>query len=539
VFDPLAFKQHFPVFQQACNQRLIYLDNAATTQRPQALLEATQDFYLNANANAHRGSHRLARSATDILERCRLRVADFINACAEECIFTQGATSAMNTVANAVCKDLQPGDEIILSVLEHHANLVPWMMQAEEKNLTIRFLPINENGLNIDALSDMLNERTKVVSLSAASNVLGCLTDVARVKDLLSGGPWVWGFDCAQYAAHAKLDVVSLGCDFVAFSAHKLYGPTGVGILWAKRARLNHWAPLIGGGEMISEVTLSGAKFREAPGRFEAGTDNLAGIAGFSAVLEFLNGCDLQAMHRYEADLARYAIEQFDLIPELKLISTRNNNIGVMAYVPSSDSGFGVSDIVNWLDESDIAVRAGQMCAQPLADAIGHSAFIRFSVAAYNTREDIDNTLVALQELFSGAKQRETMTAEAVFADLMAEKNWQSRYRLIMALGDQIKPNVAIRVDENIVPGCEAKVWLQHREEGGRYWFELDSEARLMRGLSVILLSLVDGCRREEINEDDIHQRLNALGLQKHLTHSRVNGFNAILKRILAAFDAR
>lgn len=538
MFDPLAFKKHFPVFQQQANQQLVYLDNAATTQRPQALIDATQDFYINANANAHRGSHRLARQATDILERCRQQVASFINACPDECVFTQGATMAMNTVANAACEHLQAGDEVVLSMLEHHANLVPWMMQAKAKGLVIRFVPVKEGGLDLDALPSLLTKRTRVVSLSAASNVLGSLTDVARLKHILSGGDWVWGFDCAQYAAHAQLDVASLGCDFAVFSAHKLYGPTGVGVLWAKRSLLNRWAPLLGGGEMISEVTTSGALFREAPGRFEAGTDNLAGIAGFGAVLAFLASCDLKAMHDYEAELARYAIQQFDTLPQLQLVSCREHNIGVLAYVPSDESGFSVGDIVNWLDESDIAVRAGQMCAQPLADAIGYQALIRFSVAAYNTREDIDRTVQVLQQLFSGQEVATNESAEVLIVSLMAEQNWQSRYRKMMSLGDNIAANVTLRHDDFVVPGCEAKVWLRDRREGDRCFFEVDSEARLMRGLAFILLQQVNGKTAAEIDAKALRETFNQLGLQKHLTHSRVNGFNAILQRVLLAFDA-
>lgn len=539
MFDPQLFKQQFPVFQQPENSRLIYLDNAATTQRHQSMLDATLGFYINANGNAHRGSHRLARAATDILERCRQQVAGFINACPDECIFTHGATSAMNTVAHAVCKDLQAGDEIVLSLLEHHANLVPWMMRAKEQGLVIRFVPIKDGRLDLSVLPSLLNERTKVVSLSAASNILGRITDLAEAKRILSGGPWVWGLDCAQLVAHGKLDVAALGCDFAVFSAHKIYGPTGVGVLWGKRALLNRWSPLLGGGEMISEVTVNGAKFREAPGRFEAGTDNLAGIAGFSATLSFLADCDLAAMHAYEAELAKYAIEQFDQLPELQLISSREDNIGVLAYVPKPDSGFSVSDIVNWLDESEIAVRAGQMCAQPLADAIGYQALIRFSVAAYNTREDIDRTVAVLKQLFSGDQTAATEDAENLIAALMAEQNWQSRYRQMMALGDRIKPNPALRHDNYVVPGCEAKVWLKTRQEGDRRFFDVDSEARLMRGLAYILLRQVDGAKAGDINASDIRETFENLGLQKHLSHSRVNGFDSILRRVLAAFDAR
>ncbi|HSG60877.1 MAG TPA: aminotransferase class V-fold PLP-dependent enzyme, partial [Pseudomonadales bacterium] len=496
MFDPQAFKQHFPLFLQNENRGFIYLDNAATTQRPQVLLDATRDFYLHANANAHRGSHRLARDATDVLERCRQQVAAFINAEPNACVFTTGATMAMNTVANAVCERLQEGDEIVLSLLEHHANIVPWMMQAEQKGLVIRFLPLRDGALDLDALPGLLNERTKVVSLSAASNVLGGVTDVAAVKRLLAGGPWVWGYDCAQYAAHARLDVAALGCDFVVFSAHKLYGPTGVGVLWTKPALLNQWSPLLGGGEMISEVTVDGVRFREAPGRFEAGTDNLAGIAGFAAVLQFLSQCDLSAMHVYEAELAQYAIAQLARLPQITLVGSRDNNIGVLAYVLSPDSGFGVSDVVNWLDESDIAVRAGQMCAQPLADALGHPAMIRLSLAAYNTREDIDRTVAVLQQLFEGTSRQASQDNDALLASLLAEQQWQSRYRLIMALGDRVTANPALRHVDFIVPGCEAKVWLRHRVEDGRCYFEGDSEARLMRGLMVILFSLVDGKSR-------------------------------------------
>lgn len=538
MFDPTVFKQHFPIFQQAAHRGLVYLDNAATTQRPQALLEATQHFYLNANANAHRGSHRLARAATDLLEGCRAQVAAFIHAQPNECVFTSGATMALNTVANAVCEHLQEGDEIILSALEHHANLVPWMMQAERKGLVIRYLPLGEGGMDLTALPSLLNERTRVVSLSAASNVLGAMIDVAEVKRLLSGGPWLWGYDCAQYAAHAAIDVTALDCDFLVFSAHKLYGPTGVGVLWAKQALLNQWCPLQGGGEMIRSVTLEGATFREAPGRFEAGTDNLAGIAGFSGVLTFLSTLDLAAMRAYEAELAQYAIAQFDRLTPLILVSRREKNIGVLAYAIQPDCGFGVSDVVNWLDESDIAVRAGQMCAQPLAEALGYEALIRFSLAAYNTKADIDKTVAALQQLFDAAHVGTVQDVSELIGPLLAEQHWQARYRKIMALGDRVTPNPALRHDHYLVPGCEAKVWLRHRCENGRVYFDVDSEARLMRGLTAILLSMVDGKTAGEIDAGHIAQQLNELGLQKHLTHSRVNGFNSILQRVLAAFEA-
>lgn len=534
-FDADQFKAQFPIFNAAENRSLVYLDNAATTQRPQCMVDAVSHFYTHSNANAHRSSHRLSRDATNIVENTRKTVASFINTVPEQIVFTSGATMAMNIAVAGVCESLVAGDEIILSVVEHHANIVPWQQQAEKRGLKISYLPIGKNIIDLGQLPKLITDKTRVVCLSAASNVLGSLLDIASVKRSIAGKAIMLGLDLAQYIGHQSVDVEQLGCDFAVFSAHKMYGPNGVGVLWASSECLSTWSPFMFGGEMIEHVDLHASRFREGYAKFETGTANVAGIAGFGVVLQWLLRLDRQAMHNHETKLLHYAHQQCAAIPGIELLTSPDDNVGVLSFVPSSSCQYAIGDIVNWLDESDIAVRAGVMCAEPLATVLGHSAIIRISLAAYNNYRDIDRLVTSLQALFLEQSSESILGIDS----LLSVQGWQARYRMIMQWGADMAPNNALRNDNNLVKGCETAVWLELNCHDGVVNLQLDADSRVMRGLCMILLRLFDKQAVATINEEKILQQLADLQLQKHLTNNRSNGFMVILKSIFAALHAR
>lgn len=531
-FDITIFKQQFPLFQQPENKHLVYLDNGATTQRPAQVLQAMNDFYLHANGNAHRSSHRLANAATQYVEQCRNNVARFINTTPASCVFTSGATAAMNQAVYGICEGLQAGDEVVLSELEHHANIVPWQQQAAKKGFNIRYLPLKGQSIDVSLLDDWLSPHTKVVCLSAASNVLGSLLDIDKVRATLAGKNILWGLDLTQYIAHKSVDIEAMGCDFAVFSAHKMLGPTGIGVLWATTECFAAWPPLLTGGEMIDEVTLLGSTFREGYAKFETGTANLAAMAGFSAAIEFLQRWDRNSLIDHERDLVFYAHKMLQKNPFINVVSSPDNNVGVLTFAPSNKTDLNIQDIANWLDESDIAVRAGVMCAQPLANALGYRALIRLSFAAYNSRDDIDRCVEALDQLFAPS-DIDTQTA---FDALLREPSWQARYRVIMQWGAELAPQVSLRCDSNIVKGCETTVWMRTEVVEGVASLALDADSRVMRGLCKILLTLIDGKPLAECGRYEIEQKLAELHLQKHLTASRTNGFFRILEAIYQSF---
>lgn len=541
-FDPNAFKQLFPLFAQPENKKLVYLDNAATTQKPRVVIDAIADFYLHSNANTHRSSHRLARRATDMVERVRRQAAGFLNAASgREVIFCRGATEALNLLAYSLCSELQPGDEIVLSTAEHHANIVPWQMQAARLGLELRYVPHTAGVPQFERLHEVLNERTRIVSLTGGSNALGLRPDLQAIAQQLRGRNLCWIVDGAQLAAHEVVNVREIGCDFFVCSAHKFYGPTGIGLLYGREPLLRELSPWQGGGEMISEVGLYRSHYADLPHKFEAGTSSLAAIAGLGATLEFLAAQDRAAMAAHEQQLLQSVHSAIAAMPGLRLLSQPQHNLGIVAFAPEQGSA---ADLMHWLDERDIAVRVGRHCAQPLMHAAGERATVRASLAAYTTRAEIDIFLRTLEEYLgeeaaagAGPQPASGWAGDELSAlqleRLAAQRTWQERYRELMRWSKAIAPKPAIRTDANLVRGCEARTWLAHREEGGRHYFALDSDTRIVKGLGALLLSQIDGRRAEEIREPQLRALFADLGLEKHLSESRSNGFYALLRRAL------
>ncbi|NHN38165.1 aminotransferase class V-fold PLP-dependent enzyme [Pseudomaricurvus alcaniphilus] len=545
-FNSSEFKRQFPLFSHPENRELVYLDNAATTQRPAAVIAAISDFYSRYNANTHRSSHRLARTATAMVEAVRERAATFLNArSSAEIVFTRGATEALNLLANSIASGLQPGDEIVLSAAEHHANLVPWQMVAARHQLRLLFIPDVNGQPQLQSLEQVLSPRTRVVALSAASNALGFRVEVQSLRARLPAACLLL-VDASQLLAHQPVDVQALGCDFLVGSAHKFYGPTGIGLLYGRSAALAALPPWQGGGEMITRVGLYDSDYAAPPHRFEAGTSALAAIAGLGACLAWLQAQDRQAMAVYEAHLNRYLHAELQALTQvmpLKLLTRPEHNVGITALVPAPGSSLAAVDIGHWLDEQDIAVRVGHHCAQPLMDKVGQAGSVRISLAAYNDRADIDRLLGALRQLpLSTPATRAAGLAGAGFGDdlggiglheLSQQGSWQKRYRQLTRWAALLSAKPEIRLPQNLVQGCESEVWLTHHCSGERHRFAIDSDARVIQGLSVLLLLLIDNKTSAEIGALDFDQIFAELGLEKYLSPSRSNGFRALLHQAL------
>lgn len=548
TFDSAAFKQQFPLFAHPENAQLVYLDNAATTQRPQCVIDAMGDFYSRYNANTHRSSHRLARAATQMVETVRQQAADFLHARSrDEIIFTRGATESLNLLAQSLAKTLSPGDQIMLSAGEHHANLVPWQMVAEQYQLQLVFIPDHQGAPQLQLLPQLLTDRTRVVALTAASNALGVRVPVDTVKARLPDDCYLV-VDASQRLAHEAIDVQAWGCDFLVGSAHKFYGPTGIGLLYGKAESLVRLPPWQGGGEMITRVTLAGSEYAAAPHRFEAGTSSLAAIAGLGACIGFLQAQDRRAMATYETHLNRYLHGELTRLAAslpLKVLTRPEHNVGIAALVCTSASSLSVGDIGHWLDEYDIAVRVGTHCAQPLMDSLGEAGSVRISLAAYNTRADVDRLVQALERLpftehnaakGSGAGEGwpgDDLSTTAL-ADLAEQNSWQKRYRQLTRWAALLQPKPQIRHDHNRVRGCESAVWLVHRQQGDRHSFAIDTDSRVIQGLAVLLLLLLNDKTAAEIRAVDVPRNFADLGLEKYLSESRSNGFRALWEQMLS-----
>jgi len=398
--DVEAVRKDFPILSRQVHGRpLVYLDNAATTQKPRAVIDALVNYYENYNANIHRGMYTIAIEATDAHEEARAKVARLIKspAGAKSIVFTRNATEALNLVANAWGrKNLHEGDEIVLSVIEHHSNLVPWQLIAREKGAVLRFIDIDQDGrLRRDQLKQLIGPKTKVVSLVHASNVLG-INPVREAADLAHQYGAIMVVDGAQSVPNMPVDVTELGCDFLAFSGHKMMGPTGIGVLWGKPELLEAMDPFLGGGEMISRVTLEESTWNELPYKFEAGTPNIAGAIGLGAALDYIGSVGFDAIGRHERDLLDYGTAALAAVDGVRLIGTARRKASILSFVMD---GVHPHDIGTIIDREGVAVRTGHHCAQPVMDRFGIPATARASLAMYNTKEDLDALADALEKV--------------------------------------------------------------------------------------------------------------------------------------------
>ena len=397
--DVYAIRRLFPILNREVKGRpLIYLDNAATSQKPQAVIDALGNYYSHYNANIHRGIHTLAEEATMAFENTRDAVQQFINAGSrEQVIFTRGTTEGINLVAYTWGRQhIKTGDEIIISAMEHHSNIVPWQILCEEKGALLKVIPISDQGgLLTDEYEKLLHSNTKLVSIAHVSNALGTVNPVRQIIDAAHKTGAIVMIDGAQSAVHIDIDVQELDCDFFAFSAHKLYGPTGVGVLYGKKHLLESMPPFQGGGEMINEVRFEKTTYNELPYKFEAGTPNIADTIAFKAALDFIHQTGKEKIHQHEKELLVYATTQLEQIPGLKIIGKTKEKVSLISFIIDK---LHPQDIGILLDNRGIAVRTGHHCTQPLMTRFGITGTVRASFAVYNTKEEIDVLVSGLQK---------------------------------------------------------------------------------------------------------------------------------------------
>ncbi|MCS3408878.1 cysteine desulfurase SufS [Serratia sp. AKBS12] len=393
-------RSDFPLLAREVNGKpLAYLDSAASAQKPHVVIDREADFYRHGYAAVHRGIHTLSAEATQQMEAVRAQVAQFINAAsAEEIVFVKGTTEGINLVANSYGRHLlQPGDSIVISEMEHHANIVPWQMLAQEQGLTLRIWPLQQDGtLDMDQLPALLDGTTRLLALTHVSNVLGTVNPLGDIIAQAHAAGVKVLVDGAQAVMHQQLDVQALDCDFYVFSGHKLYGPTGIGVLYAKQALLQQMPPWEGGGSMIQQVSLtSGTTYAEPPWRFEAGSPNTAGMMGLGAALEYVSQLGLDRIHEYEQSLMHYALEALQQVPQLQIYGP-SERAGVIAFNLGRHHAY---DVGSFLDRYGIAIRTGHHCAMPLMAFYQVPSMCRASLALYNTREEVDRLVAGLQRI--------------------------------------------------------------------------------------------------------------------------------------------
>ena len=398
-FPVHRYRADFPLLARRVRDKpLIYLDNAATSQKPRQVIDMLDEYYRGYNSNIHRGVHTLSELATEAYEAARKKIQTFINAAShQEIIFVRGTTEGINLVAQSYGRSrLGAGDEIIISEMEHHSNIVPWQLLCEQTGALLKVIPINDAGeLDMDEYKNLLGEHTRIVAIGHISNALGTVNPVAEITALAHAAGAVTVIDGAQAAPHTRLDMAALDCDFYTFSGHKLFGPTGIGVLYGKQALLDAMPPYHGGGDMIKMVTFEKTLYNDLPYKFEAGTPYIAGVIGLGAAVDYVNDVDMDSIRDYEHGLLQYATEAAASVPGLKLIGTAAEKAGILSFVMD---GIHPHDLGTILDHDGIAIRTGHHCAMPVMERYGIPATARASFAFYNTREEVDKLVTGIDK---------------------------------------------------------------------------------------------------------------------------------------------
>jgi SufS family cysteine desulfurase len=572
MLDIDRLRTDFPILGETVRGLpLIYFDNAATTQKPRVVIDAQSEYYRRSNANVHRASHCLSSRATEAFEQARENVARFIGAASpREIIWTRGATEAINLVAHSYGRSqLHAGDLVLVSTLEHHANIVPWQLLAQQIGARLEAIPLLDDGsLDQAAYHQLLQQGPRLVALTHASNALGTLNPVAQMTRAAQAAGARVLIDGAQSTPHLTIDVQALGCDFFVFSGHKVFGPTGIGALWARESLLDAMPPWQAGGEMIEHVSFEGTRFAGLPFKFEAGTPNIAGVIGLDAAIGYLQQFDRSALEAHEMQLLARALELCSEIPGFVPVGNAPRRVSLMSFCID---GMHQQDLGLLLDQQGIAVRAGHHCAMPLMQRLGLPGTLRASFAFYNTLAEVERFAAVLKQIVlehqapahresppserkqvqaphpdreSGPDKQQSpsqgwlqaepeLAAEGLLQRLDACRGWQARYREIMMLGKNLPAlNAAQRSDINRLHGCESHVWLIVDYNGGKLWLQMDSDARVIRGLIALLLALFNGKRAQQILDFDLQGLFKRLQLMQHLSPSRGNGLKAIVDAI-------
>lgn len=559
TLDVESIRRDFPILHQEVHGKpLVYLDNAASTQKPTAVIEAIREYYEKDHANVHRAVHLLSERATKAYEEARIKVQKFLNAgCLREVIYTRGTTEAVNLVAHSFARPrLQPGDEIVVTALEHHSNIVPWQVVCQDRGAALRVVPITDAGeLRLDELDRLLGPKVKLLAIAHVSNALGTVNPIKEIIALAHSRGIPVFVDGAQAVSHLRVDVRELDCDFYALSGHKMYGPTGIGILYGKARHLEVMTPYQTGGDMISRVTFEKTTWNELPYKFEAGTPNMAGAVGLGAAVDYLEAIGRDKVAVHEQTLLTRATERLRAIPGVRIVGQAKERAGVVSFVVD-DPPLSPLDVGTKLDLDGIAVRTGHHCCQPLMDRFGLSGTARVSFGIYNTLAEVDAFADALERIVHGARPREAHVmvegeevsypgaaagspteAAAELADFFDYvEDWNEKYQYLIEMGARLPPMPAfLRTEENRVRGCQSTVFVDLRKRPGSadvVEFLADSDADLVRGLLAVLQKLFSGQHAKEIASFDIEGFFRRLGLDQHLTMGRRNGLAEMTKRI-------
>ena len=390
--DTLVSKKDFPIFNDAS---LVYLDSASTSQKPRAVINSLKNVYENSNANVHRALYSLGSKSTEMYESARKTVAKFINAAPQEIVFTSGTTESLNLLSYTLDSKIDKNDEILISHMEHHANLVPWQLLAKRTGAKLRYLPLTKEGdLDLSQTERYFTSKTKVVSLTHQSNVLGSINPIDKISEITKKIDAIFIVDAAQSVSHIPVDVENLGCDFITFSGHKMLGPTGIGVLWGSLKMLESLPPFLSGGEMIETVTLENSTWNEVPYKFEAGTPNYVQAIGLGTAVEYLSNIGMENVQEHEKKLTEYAIEKLKTIPELYIHGSPSSRGGVISF---NINKIHPQDLSQFLNEDNICIRVGHHCAQPLLKTLGETSTARISFYVYNDSSDIDKFVESLK----------------------------------------------------------------------------------------------------------------------------------------------
>ncbi|WP_068545325.1 SufS family cysteine desulfurase [Thalassotalea crassostreae] len=552
-FDISSLRKKFPILQTLVGGReLVYFDNAATTQKLNVMIDSSSKFYQQINANVHRSSHYLSSKATSKFERARQQVQQFINARnIKEIIWTKGSTDAINLVAQSFSsRFISAGDEIVISTAEHHANIVPWQQIAQAYKAKLVVLPLTQTGIiDVEQAKLLITNRCKIVAINHISNVIGKVNPIKQVISIAKKNGAKTLIDGAQAVAHVQIDVQALDCDFYIFSAHKMYGPTGVGVLYGKQELLEQMPPYQFGGEMIKKVSFAATTFNELPFKFEAGTPNIAGVVSFLAVLEWFNQTDMKPIWHWEQQLNLYLFQQLQSLQHVQFLVDDCSDIPLFSFTLKNSHH---QDCATFLDSKGIAVRSGHHCAMPLLESLNLDGSIRVSATAYNTFEEIDyfikqltlfcqgesadnhaNAASVNESTVSSVAESTFVTSEEILNKFAKAKSWDLKHREIMLLS-KLLPRLSKeqRDDDDLISGCESKAWIQTQKNNDNLSFIADSDAKVIRGLMVIILSIYQGRTAEQILSFDIDSYFQQLGLMQHLSPSRGNGVMAIVNKI-------
>jgi len=527
-------RSEFPILASRVGKEpLVYFDNASTTQKPRATIDALTNYYRRQNANVHRSAYHLAVQATNTFESARSTVADWLKVPANSVIWTRGATESINLVAQAwLAPRLKSDDRILLTRPNHHANIVPWQQLAKKVGAHLDVVELTETGeLDSDQYTELLARQPKMVALTHVSNALGSVYPIATmVAEAKKAGAWTL-VDGAQATPHFDIDLGAIDCDFYLFSGHKTFGPTGIGVLYGRPDILEEMAPWQTGGEMIESVSFEETRFAAVPLRFEAGTPNIAGAIGLAAAIKFLQSQDRRLLEQHEQNLFKHLHQGLDSLANVQILPSGPESVSLLSCTFKQSE---VDDVARFLDTHGFALRAGSHCAQPLMQALGIDATLRVSLAFYNSEAEVTKLVACLDQFLNSSGLSLKANPDHWLKQMYQAQEWQTRFTSLMHLADSLPMSAAdLRTTAFEVRGCATLTWMRlTTQANGTLSLETDAKSRVMKALLYVIASRVTGRTPDQILTDEIRKTLVELGFESHLTQTRGNAIALILEHL-------